>query len=135
MADFKDWSDSKKGTFVWRLFKDVLDVSGKRRQLGIVGFYLSKFGNTAIEKRFENKDWKEIYSLFVNRLGSPDKIDSFCNSLKNVRDSYDGYHDNGREGWKEKSGEPKKLSGVLMQVFEKYQNHDEEKLWKIVSNR
>lgn len=133
LNETKDWSDSKRGTFIWNLFKDVLDVSGRRRQMGIVGFYLSKFGDEYKAQRFPDKGWKEIYTLFVNKLGSPDKLDSFCNTLKNLRDSYDGYHDNEREGWKEKDGSPKKLSASLQQVYDKYQDYSEEKLWKVVT--
>ena len=136
LHETKEWSNSKRGTFLWTIFKDVLNIRtgrNRRRQMGIVAFYLSKFGDNFKNKRFQGKSWREIYTLFANNLGSPDKIESFCNTLKNLRDSFDGYHNNERQGWKEKDGSPKKLNKSLQQVYDKYQSYSESELWKKVS--
>lgn len=51
------------------------------------------------------KSWGDAYDLFFEALGGGRSRKSFANSLKNVRDSYDGFFPNARIGWRAASKE------------------------------
>ena len=65
-----------------------------------VGYFLSRFGKKKPPEAFKGRSWKDVYHLFFNRLGDGRSLSSFEHSLKNTRDGFDGYFNNGREGWK-----------------------------------
>ncbi|MCY4524471.1 MAG: hypothetical protein OXB84_07010, partial [Halobacteriovoraceae bacterium] len=133
---FKEWSNDQRGRFLLQPFGHLIGNRRKHRNINIVGYYLSRFGDEYKDKRFPKKSWKEIFSMFIDKLGDPELgksgTTSFCNSLKIARDRYDSHHDNSREGYKEKDGAPIKLSRSLKKIYDQYQSHSEEYLWKIV---
>lgn len=45
--------------------------------------------------------WNEAYDLFFPALGHGRSDSAFRNSLKNARDSFDGFFENGRIGWRQ----------------------------------
>jgi len=47
--------------------------------------------------------WNEAYDLFFSALGQGRSGKTFRNSLKNARDSFDGFFQNGRVGWRQSS--------------------------------
>jgi hypothetical protein len=47
--------------------------------------------------------WNEAYDLFLPSLGQGRAEKQFRNSLKNARDSFDGFFKNGRVGWRQSS--------------------------------
>jgi 5-methylcytosine-specific restriction protein A len=51
--------------------------------------------------------WAEAYDLFFVDYGGGREIKTFRNSLKNLRDAFDAFHDDGpRRGWRSATGEP-----------------------------
>lgn len=63
------------------------------------------------------KKWKEAYELFFHTIGGDRELKSFCNSLKNARDAFDGHHANSRQGWKaDGGGKPAELSAAALEV-------------------
>ncbi len=65
--------------------------------------------------------WKAAYDLFFPALGHGRTLRTFENSLKNVRDSFDAYLDNNRQGWVQSSrstspqGENRMVQHILAQ--------------------
>ena len=48
--------------------------------------------------------WKDAYRLFFNHMGAGRTLDSFSNSLKNIRDAFDAHvSDSPRTGWQDES--------------------------------
>jgi hypothetical protein len=63
------------------------------------------------------KKWKDAYELFFHTIGGDRELQSFCNSLKNARDAFDGHHANSRQGWKaDGGGKPAPLSSAAMEI-------------------
>ena len=59
----------------------------------------------------------------------------FVHSLKNSRDDFDGYFpETNREGWKDKDGNPAKLTGFSVDVYEEFKNKDENQIWSIIKS-
>ena len=84
----------------------------RSKELIQAGYYLSKYGLNDPPKRLETNKWNEAYRLFYDKLNGGRGVLEFENSLKNLRDSFDGYFiETNREGWKGVDGKPVKLSG------------------------
>ena len=97
-----------------------------------VGYFLSRFGKKKPPEAFKGSSWKEVYHLFFNKLGDGRSLSSFEHSLKNTRDGFDGYFNNGREGWKSSDGTPSPLTGVDKEVFDEYAVLNEEQIYQRV---
>jgi 5-methylcytosine-specific restriction endonuclease McrBC GTP-binding regulatory subunit McrB len=97
-----------------------------------VGFYLSKF--ELLGKRFGKKiKWKTAFKLFYGSLKEDDEeLSQFSNSVKNYRDLYDAYHDNGRVGWRDQndSSKPYPMDDVRKSVFDAMKKLSEEECFK-----
>ncbi len=108
----------------------------RSRALIEVGYFLARF----TEVRGEGKKtlpprelgvgtWKGAFERFHSRLSGGRPIDQFRNALKNTRDEFDGYFDNGREGWKESDGRPKKLNQKPHEVYEEFETLERPIIW------
>lgn len=95
-----------------------------------VGYFLSRFGKKKPPEVFKGSSWKEVYHLFFKKLGDGRSLSSFEHSLKNTRDGFDGYFNNGREGWKSFDGTPSPLTGVDKEVFDEYAVLNEEQIYE-----
>jgi hypothetical protein len=73
--------------------------------------------------------WAEAYDCFFPKLSAGRSLLQFRNTLKNSRDEFDGYFENGRTGWKESDGRPRKLSGRSHEVYEALRSIDRDKVW------
>ena len=89
----------------------------------ILALYLSKFSENALNY-LDVKTWKEIYI----RISERSKEYSNFNSINNLRDSFDPYFENGREGWHQKSLIPK-----YKNILEKYGELEKNQLENIIS--
>lgn len=71
--------------------------------------------------------WNDAYDLFFPSLGGGRSEDSFRNSLKNVRDSFDGYFPNGRTGWRQsgKIERPPAPNERVTETMEEWQGRDD----------
>lgn len=99
-----------------------------------VAFFLSKFGKSGPPVSLNTSSWKEAYHIFYEQLNAGRDILSFEHSLKNSRDEFDGHFtDTEREGWKDKSGTPKKLSEKNLEVYNRFNDLSEEGVWAQVS--
>jgi energy-coupling factor transporter ATP-binding protein EcfA2 len=96
-----------------------------------VGYYLSKFGISNPPSRFGDVKWNEVYRMFYDSLGLGRSLLEFEHSLKNTRDGFDGYFSSTkREGWKDKHGNPAKLSSETLEIFDEFQNLSEEEIFE-----
>jgi len=75
------------------------------------------------------KKWRAAYELFFCTLGGDRELKSFCNSLKNARDAFDGYHANARQGWKADDGaKPVELSSAAMAIVSAWKDKPDKEL-------
>lgn len=102
----------------------------RSKELIQAGYYLSKYGLNDPPKRLETNKWNEAYRLFYDKLNGGRGVLEFENSLKNLRDSFDGYFsETNRKGCKGVDGKPVKLSEVLQNIFNLYNNKSENFIW------
>jgi predicted HNH restriction endonuclease len=87
----------------------------------LIGFYLSKFSSVAYDK-LGYKTMKATYEAASLAVGETP------NNIKNMRDEFDPYYDNGRVGWYQN----KKLSKTRQTVKDKYESYSEEELFELV---
>jgi 5-methylcytosine-specific restriction protein A len=96
-------------------------------------YYLSRFGESDPPSRLNTNSWRSAYSMFFEKLNEGRGIESFEHSLKNARDAFDSHFPTtNREGWKDKKGNPNRLSGLSLEVFDKLQNLSENEVWERV---
>jgi 5-methylcytosine-specific restriction protein A len=96
-------------------------------------YYLSRFGETDPPIRLNTNSWRSAYSMFFEKLNEGRSIDSFEHSLKNARDAFDSHFPTtNREGWKDKKGNPNRLNGLSLEVFNNLQNLLENEVWERV---
>lgn len=94
-----------------------------------VGYFLSRMGKDAPPSVLKATTWKEAYSKFYGTFGIGKTEGEFKNSLKNLRDHFDGHLDNKRVGWKSVIGEPEQLSAQNQQIFNELEKLDDLELW------
>lgn len=86
----------------------------------IVAFYLSKFGDDGLE-RLGFSTYKQAFETIGRSLNvNP-------NSVKNWRDEFDPYYDNGRKGWYQRNIRPSRLK-----VIETFDDLSEDALRAVV---
>ena len=99
-----------------------------------VAYFLSKYGQVNPPLQLQTNSWKTAYHIFYEVLNEGREILVFEHSLKNARDGFDNYFPNTqREGWKDSTGKPIKLSGISLEVFNKFENFSEREVWEQVS--
>ena len=104
--------------------------SNLEKELVEVGYFLSRMGENDPPSVLKTTTWKEAYSKFYSALGIGKTEDEFKNSLKNLRDHFDGHLDNKRVGWKSVTGEPEQLSVQNRRIFNELQKLDDVELWR-----
>jgi hypothetical protein len=128
----KNWTDTQRGHFIWEHFKEEKNQDEETiwKNILTVGMYLSKYGDGHKNARFPDLSWKETYAMFYPVLGKKRELESFCNTLKNARDKFDGHNKSSRQGWKNPDGKPLSLTNGERKIFEKYSDMSEPKFWK-----
>lgn len=104
-------------------------------ELVLVGYYLSRFTSKETGKppRLLNCDtWNQAYEMFFEQLNAGRDRDAFKNSLKNTRDHFDSYFDNGREGWKDATGAPRSLSQISQSIYDDFANKTEDAIHSLI---
>lgn len=105
-------------------------MAERSKELIMVGYFLSRFGKNSPPARLNISKWKDTYKLFYDKLSEGRSISQFEHSLKNSRDTFDGYFsDTEREGWKADDGSPTKLSGYSLDIYNDYQNLSEDEVF------
>ena len=94
-----------------------------------VGYFLSRLGIKDPPVQLNAKSWKEAYAKFYSTFGGAKDETEFKNSLKNIRDHFDGYLENSRTGWMDKNGTPQKLSSSNKLIFDELQCLSDRELW------
>lgn len=96
-----------------------------------VGYFLSRLGKDDPPQQLNAKTWKEAYEKFYPSLGQERSEQHFQNSLKNLRDIYDGHHKNNRSGWKSKSENtsPRDLPQLYREIFNRLEKLGDFELW------
>ncbi|MDP3087042.1 MAG: hypothetical protein Q8M99_02450 [Methylotenera sp.] len=99
-----------------------------------VGYFLSRVGVDDPPSQLNASTWKEAYEKFYFALGDNKPEKQFQNSLKNLRDIFDGYHNNNRAGWKDKDEHklPRDLPELYQGVFDKLYNLNDSELWAYI---
>ena len=88
----------------------------------IVAYYLSKFDRTAYENlKFGNL--RETHKIISEIIGAN------RNTLKNMRDQFDPYHENPRQGWYQRQ-----LSSSRRNIVDKYSSYTEAEMLDVVLN-
>jgi len=106
-----------------------------------VGYFLSRFtepgkGTQSLPpKELSVFSWETAYDLFHPALSAGRQLLQHRNTLKNSRDEFDGYFDNGREGWKETDGSPKKLNQLPHQIYAENSAQTREQIWDRISKQ
>ena len=96
-----------------------------------VGYFLSRLGINQPPSQLKTTVWNEAYSKFYGTFGMGKTNEEFRNSLKNLRDHFDGYLDNQRIGWQDKKNNlPQKLSTAKQEVFDELQKLNDDELWE-----
>lgn len=103
-----------------------------RKELLEIGYFLSRMGISAPPAQLQVSSWKEAYLSFYKFHGESQTKTSFRNSLKNIRDAFDGYHQNNRVGWKEPDGSPINLGKEKEEVFNELSMKSDSELWQLV---
>jgi 5-methylcytosine-specific restriction protein A len=107
----------------------------RSKELIQVGYYLSKYGQKEPPKRLNIDKWNEAYRMFYDSLNDGRPVLEFEHSLKNSRDSFDGYfEETNREGWKGEDGSPAKLTGFSEEVFKEFYYKDEKYVWSKIDS-
>jgi 5-methylcytosine-specific restriction protein A len=102
----------------------------------LVGFYLAKFGvrtskTTMPPQRLDVQNWATAFMIFYAHLGDGRTASTFCNSLKNARDMFDGHVDSGRVGWRDGSDDrkPINLTKDARTIYRKWESQTESGVW------
>ena len=99
-----------------------------------VSLFLSKYGKNNPPASLATESWKEAYHIFFESLNEGRPVSTLEHSLKASRDTFDGYFpETDREGWKEKTGEPKILAGLNKEVYKEFKDKTEQEMWQVVS--
>jgi hypothetical protein len=100
-------------------------------ELLLVGYFLARCWSgpkrTGPATALGVKKWKEVYRLFYDTLGEGREFGTFCNSLRNTRDTFDSFTDSGRVGWE------KSLNGQEQSIFDEWSGRGPAELWAQVS--
>lgn len=106
-----------------------------------VGYFLAKYDSTIGKgprskppRELGNVNWNEAYDAFFAQLGDGRRKESFRNSLKNVRDTFDGHVDSSRQGWRQaQAARPAQtLSTRNREVFDRLEKKKRKKVWELV---
>ena len=112
----------------------------RSRDLIEAGYFLSRFtefgvGRLSLPPReLGVNSWSVAYDLFHPKLSGGRPIVQFRNTLKNCRDEFDGYFENGRQGWKESDGRPQRLNQKPHEVFEEFGDQNRKWIWERIQN-
>ena len=110
-------------------------MAERSKELIQVGYYLSKYGRQDPPYRLETDKWNEAYRKFYDSLKGGRTVLEFEHSLKNSRDGFDSYFpETNREGWKDEEGNPANLTGFSADVYNEFQNKDENQIWSIIKS-
>ena len=110
-------------------------MAERSKELIQVGYYLSKYGQNNPPEKLNVNKWYEAYRIFYEALNGGRLVLEFEHSLKNSRDSFDGYFsDTNREGWKDEEGNPAKLTGFTEEVFKEFFNKEELYVWSKIES-
>ena len=93
-----------------------------------VGYFLSRLGINQPPIQLKTTVWNESYSKFYGTFGTGKTQKEFRNSLRNLRDHFDGYLNNERIGWRDKNNNPQKLPSLNQEVFDELQKLTDEEL-------
>jgi len=112
------------------------EYRSRSREMVEVGYFLARFSEARVRGKPLPPDetgaraWGAAYDIFHEKLGCGRPLIQFRNTLKNSRDEFDGFFDNGRQGWKESDGTPARLRQLQHAVFEELQLLDRDACWK-----
>lgn len=106
----------------------------------IVGCFLSRFGETDGQGRSRPPaetavdSWSSAYLCFYRALAGGRSIRQFGHALKNTRDEFDGFFENGRVGWRASGDErpARPLTPDMQRVFDDHAALERGAYWSLV---
>ncbi|GAB5407308.1 MAG: hypothetical protein Aurels2KO_55390 [Aureliella sp.] len=111
----------------------------RSEELYEVGYFLCRCGRRLDDKRaaspppvLGSETWGRAYAVFFEVLSEGRTLQSFSNTLKNIRDVFDAHVDSGRVGWHEGTDatrRPQQLTGLALKVYERWHDRSEAELW------
>jgi hypothetical protein len=110
-------------------------MAERSKELVMVGYYLSKYGKSNPPNKLKTSKWRDAYNLFYDKLNEGRRSNGFEHSLKNSRDAFDGYFsETDREGWKGDDGNPAKLSGFFLDVYNEFEGLSENEVFSKIES-
>ena len=118
-----------------------LDRRERPAEMILAGLFLSRFGErtsksgaTRPPKELRTASWRSAYAAFFRDLGAGRSLRAFTNSLKNVRDVFDGRFPSGRAGWRRAGAgrPPAALPSECQRVFDAWSTRSRSQTWKAV---
>lgn len=110
-------------------------MAERSKELIMVGYFISRYGRKSPPKLLNVGKWKDAYKLFYTNLNKGRSLSEFEHSLKNSRDAFDGYFpETDREGWKDEDGNPAKLSGFSLDVYDEFEGLSESEVFSKIKN-
>jgi hypothetical protein len=102
-----------------------------------VGYFLAACSDPADgspPRELSVPDWNHAYSAFYRALGGGRPLRSFSNSLKATRDTFDGWVDSARAGWRDPADrtQPKPLQTIELAAFHRWRDEPRASLWEYV---
>ena len=100
-------------------------------EMYLVGYYLARRtllnadGHPLPPSSLGTASWTKAYELFHSTLADGRTLRSFGRSLKNVRDTFDAFFDNGRHGWVPEQASPDRLTGLAREVWDEWSGRDD----------
>ena len=103
-----------------------------------VAYFLARcggLGSGGAPPQLEVGTWKESYELFWRKLNQGRTVETFRNSLKNARDSFDSHISGGRIGWRDEGPDrdPNKLPTLALEIWAEWSGRSEDELFDFVS--
>lgn len=105
-----------------------------------VAYFLAKYGTLGgpgvrnkPPRELGDVNWNEAYDAFRNKLGDGRPKTTFRNSLKNMRDTFDGHVDSGRQGWRQAGADrpAQVLSKSNKRFFDRLERMTRTQVWSI----
>jgi hypothetical protein len=97
-----------------------------------IGYFLSRLGYKSPPPQLHQIKWKQAYETFYHLDNRNLTVEEFKNSLKNIRDRFDGYCNNTRQGWREENAarNPKALPRQFTARYEILSQLNDQQLWQ-----
>jgi 5-methylcytosine-specific restriction protein A len=99
-------------------------------EMQLVGYALARCGLKRPPEWLNVQNWDAAYDLFFDALGEERSPRTFRNSLKNVRDAFDGHVESDRTGWVDHKagGKPYRQDSMVARILTEWKGRSDTEL-------